>query len=67
MESAFFFLVYGFGISVLETKLMCCGLYHYLHISSIHSARLTNGRVADAYNEKQGFDPFNQLTICPVT
>jgi hypothetical protein len=42
---------------------MCRGLYHYLHISSIHSARLTNGRVADAYNEKQGFDPFNQLHV----
>ena len=42
---------------------MCGGLYHYLHISSIHSARLTYGRVADAYNEKQGFDPLKQLYV----
>jgi hypothetical protein len=42
---------------------MCCGLYNYLHISSIHSARLTYGRAADAYNEKQGFDPLNQLQV----
>lgn len=48
-------------VLVLETKLMCGDLYHYLHISYIHSAHLTDGRVAVAYNEKQGFDPLKQL------
>jgi hypothetical protein len=61
MDSAFFFLSMVLVFLVLEAKLMCCGLYYYLHISSIHSARLTYGRAADAYNEKQGIDPLNQL------
>jgi hypothetical protein len=42
---------------------MCGVLYHYLHMSSTHSAHLTDGRVADAYNEKQGFGPLNTLPV----
>lgn len=64
MESAFFFSCLWFQtFLVLETKLMCGFLYHYLHMSSTHSAHLTDGRVADAYNEKQGFDPLNTLSV----
>ena len=29
-------------------------------MSSTQGARLTDGQVADANNEKQGFDPLNQ-------